>query len=117
MVALIRAHFFQKVVDFICEQSSIPEYIKLARDAKLREALWGPHWPRLRTEPEHDAALFMCFLLACSMLEIDTARAANAARQTADPELSMKTFLSERGLLRFSAFELPELTSPAASLR
>lgn len=116
MAALIRAHFFQKVADFICEQSAIPAYRELARDASLRNALWTPHWPQLRTEPEHDAALFMCFLLACEMLEIDTARAARAARQTADPELSMKTFLSERGLLRFSAFELPELTSHDASL-
>ena len=111
MAALVRAHFFQKVVAFIAEQSSIPGYRAIALDRELREGLWLPHWPRLRDEPEHDAALFMCFLLACSMSDIDTERAANVARQTADPEMSMKTFLAERGLLRFSAFELPELTA------
>jgi hypothetical protein len=117
MVALVRAHFFQKVAAFVCDQSSIPAYRKIARDTEIREALWIPHWPQLSVEPEHDAALFMCFLLACAMLEIDTVRAARVARQSADPEMSMKTFLSERGLLRFSVFELPELMAPDASSR
>ena len=76
--------------------------------------MWAPHWPALCGQPEHDAALFMCFLLACEMLDSDIARAAHAARATADPEMSMKTFLSERGLLRFSAFELSELTAREA---
>ena len=111
MADLVRLHFFQKVAAFIGEQSALPAYREIARDAARREALWAPHWPRLSAEPEHDAALFMCFLLACSLLGIDPARAASAARRTADPEMSMKTFLAERGLLRFSAFELPQLTA------
>ncbi len=107
MATLVRAHFFQKVVEFINEQSAIPAYRAISLDRGRREALWAPHWERLSTEPEHDAAVFMCFLLACAMLDIDTERAARAARQTADPELAMKTFLSERGLLRFSASSCP----------
>ena len=53
------------------------------------------------------AFMFMCFLLpascwpagllACALLDIDTARAACPARNNADPEMSMKAFLSERG--------------------
>jgi hypothetical protein len=111
---LTREHFFQKVAAFVREQSSIPAYRECASDRDRRDALWRPHWARLSVQPEHDAALFMCFLLACSMLEIDTERAAHAALHAADPEMSMKLFLSERGLLRFSAFELPELTVPSA---
>jgi hypothetical protein len=56
----------------------------------------------------------MCFVLACATLGIDSARAAEAVRQTSQPETSMKLFLSERGLLRFSAFDVPDLTRPGA---
>ena len=40
--------------------------------------------------------------------------AAEAVRQSSQPEMSMKLFLSERGLMRFSAFDVPDLTRPGA---
>ena len=56
----------------------------------------------------------MCFLLACATLGVDSTRAAEAVRQSSQPETSMKLFLSERGLLRYAAFDVPHLTRPGA---
>ncbi|MEP6503518.1 MAG: hypothetical protein ABJD97_09320 [Betaproteobacteria bacterium] len=114
MAAITQAHFFARVAEFVCEQTTVAAYRGAALDLALRTALWTPHWPTLRQATEHDAALFMCFLLACHVLGIDVGRAATAVRQTSQPEMSMKLFLSERGLLRFSAFDVPELTRPGA---
>ena len=110
MAAVTQAQFFNRVAEFILDQSPIPAFRDAALDKPLRATLWAPHWPALRDATEHDAALFMCFLLACATLRIDVARAAAAVREATQPEMSMKLFLSERGLLRFSAFDLPHLT-------
>jgi hypothetical protein len=114
MAAITQAHFFSRVAEFVCEQTTVGAYRDAALDQTLRAALWTPHWPTLRQATEHDAALFMCFLLACHVLGIDVGRAAAAVRQASQPEMSMKLFLCERGLLRFSAFDVPELTRPSA---
>lgn len=114
MSAITQAHFFSRVAEFIRHQTTVAAYRQAAQDTSLRTALWAPHWPTLREASEHDAALFMCFLLACAALGVDSTRAAEAVRQSAQPETSMKLFLSERGLLRFSAFDVPDLTRPGA---
>jgi hypothetical protein len=114
MAALTQAHFFARVAQFIREQALVAAYRDAASDVPLRTALWAPHWPALRAATEHDAALLMCFLLACATLSIDEARAAAAVRRSARPAANMKLFLSERGLLRFSAFDVPELVAPSA---
>jgi hypothetical protein len=114
MAAITQAHFFSRVAEFVRDQTSVPAYRQAALDTTLRTALWAPHWNTLRDATEHDAALFMCFLLGCAALGVDPARAAEAVRQTSQPETSMKLFLSERGLLRFSAFDVPELTRRGA---
>lgn len=115
MAAITQAHFFDRVAAFVCDQTTVAAYRAAALDQQQRRALWAPHWPTLRHATEHDAALFMCFLLACATLGIDVARAATAVRQASQPEQSMKLFLAERGLLRFSAFDVPELTRPGAA--
>jgi hypothetical protein len=115
MAAITQAHFFSRVAEFVRDQTTVAAYRKAALDTTLRTALWAPHWPTLRDASEHDAALFMCFLLACATLGVDATRAAAAVRQTSQPEMSMKLFLSERGLLRFSAFDVPDLTRPGAA--
>ncbi len=112
MAAITQAHFFSRVAEFIRDQTTVAAYRQAALDTTLRTGLWVPHWPTLRDASEHDAALFMCFLLACATLGIDSTRAVEAVRQTSQPETSMKLFLSERGLLRFSAFDVPDLTLP-----
>src|SRR5471032_1530148 len=112
MAAINQAHFFDRVANFVRDQTPVTAYRDAALDKPLRTSLWAPHWPALRDATEHDAALFMCFLLACATLRIDVARAAAAVRQATRPEMSMKLFLAERGLLRFSAFDLPHLTKP-----
>ena len=114
MSAITQAHFFSRVAEFIRDQTTVPSYRQAAQDTTLRTALWAPHWPTLRDASEHDAALFMCFLLACATLGVDATRAAEAVRQSSQPETSMKLFLSERGLLRYAAFDVPELTRPGA---
>jgi hypothetical protein len=114
MSAITQAHFFSRVAEFIRDQTTVAAYRQAAQDTSLRTALWAPHWPTLREASEHDAALFMCFLLACATLGVDSTRAAEAVRQSTQPETSMKLFLSERGLLRFSAFDVPDLTRPGA---
>jgi hypothetical protein len=114
MAAITQAHFFSRVAEFVRDQTTVAAYRQAALDTTLRTALWAPHWPTLRNASEHDAALFMCFLLACATLGVDSTRAAEAVRQSSQPETSMKLFLSERGLLRFSAFDVPDLTRPGA---
>jgi len=114
MAAITQAHFFSRVAAFVHEQTSVPAFRQAARDTARRTAVWAPHWPTLRDASEHDAALFMCFLLACDTVGVDAVRAADAVRQSSQPEMSMKLFLSERGLLRFSAFDVPGLTRPGA---
>ena len=114
MAAITQAHFFSRVAEFIRDQTTVPAYRQAALDTTLRTSLWAPHWSTLRDATEHDAALFMCFLLACATLGVDATRAAEAVRQSSQPETSMKLFLSERGLLRFSAFDVPDLTRPGA---
>jgi UDP-N-acetylmuramyl pentapeptide synthase len=115
MAAITQAHFFSRVAEFIRNQTTVGAYREAASDTTLRTALWAPHWSTLRSASEHDAALFMCFLLACATLGLDATRAAEAVRQSSQPETRMKLFLSERGLLRFSAFDVPELTHPCAA--
>ena len=112
MAAITQAHFFSRVAEFIRDQTGVAAYRQAAMDTMLRTELWAPHWSTLRNATEHDAALFMCFLLACSTLGVDANRATEAVRQSTQPETSMKLFLSERGLLRFSAFDVPDLTRP-----
>ena len=114
MAAITQAHFFSRVAEFVRHQTTVDAFRQAALDTRLRTELWVPHWPTLRDATEHDAALFMCFLLACHTLGVDSARAAEAVRQSSQPETSMKLFLSERGLLRFSAFDVPDLTRPGA---
>ncbi len=114
MAAITQAHFFSRVAEFVRAQTTVDAFRQAALDTRLRTELWAPHWPALREASEHDAALFMCFLLACHTLGVDSARAAEAVRQSSQPETSMKLFLSERGLLRFSAFDVPDLTRPGA---
>jgi|GEM_PF-1001333 len=115
MAAITQAHFFSRVAEFIRDQTGVAAYRQAAMDTMLRTELWAPHWPTLRNASEHDAALFMCFLLACATLGVDANRATEAVRQSTQPETSMKLFLSERGLLRFSAFDVPDLTRPGAA--
>ena len=115
MAAITQAHFFSRVAQFIRDQTTVPAFRQAALDTTLRTELWAPHWPTLRDASEHDAALFMSFLLACHTLGVDSSRAAEAVRQSSQPETSMKLFLSERGLLRFSAFDVPHLTRPGAA--
>jgi hypothetical protein len=114
MAAITQAHFFSRVAEFVRDQTTVPAYRQAALDTTLRTALWAPHWSTLRDASEHDAALFMCFLLGCAALGVDPVRATEAVRQSLQPETSMKLFLSERGLLRYSAFDVPDLTRPGA---
>ena len=114
VAALDQANFFARVADFVCAHSPVPAYREAARDKPLREALWAPHWTALRDSSERDAALFMCFLLACATLHIDVTRAAAAIRVSTDPSQSMQQFLAERGLLPAPAFDAA-LTRPAGA--
>ena len=114
MAAITQAHIFSRVAEFIRDQTPVAAYRQAALDTRLRTELWAPHWHTLRDTSEHDAALFMCFLLACHTLGIDAQRAAQAVRQSSQPEASMKLFLSERGLLRLSAFDVPHPARPGA---
>ncbi len=111
----LRADFFARIADFVCAHTPVTDYRESALDKSLRNALWAPHWLTLAESSEHDAALFMCFLLACAMLRIDVPRAATAIRRTTDPGASMKQFLAERGLLDPATFELLGRTAPAAA--
>jgi len=115
MAAITRSHFFARVAAFVGEHTTAAAYRAAAADPVLRRAVWTPHWPGLCARSEHDAALAMCFLLACATLGVDEARASAALRDSADPELGMKLFLSRHGLLRFSAFDVPELVTPRAA--
>jgi hypothetical protein len=111
-----QAERYARVADFICERSPLAALREAAQDKPMRAALWAPHWARLQDMEENMATLFMCFLLACALLRIDIPRATAAVRQSTRPELSMKLFLAERGLMQFSAEELPALVKHASQV-
>ncbi|MGN6527985.1 MAG: hypothetical protein ACTHL8_16485 [Burkholderiaceae bacterium] len=103
--SIARSRLFDRVARFVVERTTVPALRDAALDKPLRVLLWSPHWALLRAASEHDAALFMCFLLACAALRIDVARAVDAIRASTRPGRSMKQFLAERGLLAESAFD------------
>jgi hypothetical protein len=103
--AIAQSRLFHRVAGFVVERTTVAALREAALDKPLRTLLWSPHWTLLRAASEHDAALFMCFLLACAALRIDVARAVEAIRASTRPGRSMKQFLAERGLLAESAFD------------
>ena len=110
MAHMTREYFFTRVASFIVEQSPHASYRALASDPSRRSAVWLAEWEWLAGESEQVAAIFMCFVLACVALGLDPQHGIALARHAPDPAFSIKTFLSERGLVRFSAFDTPELT-------
>ncbi|MBC7666572.1 MAG: hypothetical protein H7276_22750 [Caulobacter sp.] len=107
---MTREYFFARVASFIVDQSPHAGYRALASDPSRRSELWLSDWVWLATESEQIAAMFMWFVLGCAALGLDPQHGVALARQAPDPGFSIKTFLSERGLVRFSAFDTPELT-------
>lgn len=114
--SLAQSALFARVAEFIRDRSPHPALRAAALDRPLRAALWTPHWRTLGESTDDDAMLFLCFLLACATLRIDIPRATAAIRQSTRPALSMKLFLAERGLMRFSADELPALVKHASQV-
>jgi hypothetical protein len=115
MAVMTRESFFGRVSAFILEQSAHPAYRATAADAALRRSLWLAEWPRLAMLPEREAAMFLCFLLACVALGLDVERGAAMARGAPDPVHSLQTFLSERGLIEASAFDAFAPARPGAA--
>lgn len=109
MKAMTRDYFFGRVATFIRQQTTHDGYTRAVSDAAARDALWARHWPALSGEPEAMAAMYLCFVLACDALGLDPGQGLAIARSAQDPAFSLKTFFSTRGLLRFSAFDVPEL--------
>lgn len=109
MKALTRDYFFGRVATFIRQQTTHDGYRRTVSDVPARNALWADHWPSLSGEPESLAAMYLCFLLACRTLGLDLEQGVAIARSAQDPAFSLKTFFSTHGLLRFSAFDVPEL--------
>lgn len=109
MEALTREYFFGRIATFILEQSTHGEYRAAVSDVPTRNALWVEHWPTFADESEALAAMYLCFVLACRTLGLDPEQGVAIARSAHDPAFSLKTFFSMRGLLRFSAFDVPEL--------
>lgn len=115
MASITRNYFFGRVSAFILEQSTQEMFRAVAANTALREDVWLMEWDWLKNEPERLAAMYLCFLLACRALDLDSRRGLLIARGARDPAFSIKTFLSKHGLLRFSAFDVPELTRPASA--
>ncbi len=109
MKALTRDYFFGRVATFIRQQTVHDGYRKAVSDVLARNALWAHHWPALADESESMAAMYLCFVLACRTLGLDPEQGVAIARSAHDPAFSFKTFFATRGLLRFSAFDVPEL--------
>ena len=107
---LARLCFFQRVRAFIREQSHHCAFVARAQGPEPSEALWAPLWPALQAQGAHDAAVGLAFALACDALGLSPTQALAPIGAPADPPLAMKLFLARRGLLRFSAFDCPELT-------
>jgi hypothetical protein len=107
--ALTREHFFGRVATFILQQTTHVEYRCAVSNVPARDELWGHYWPQFVAEPEALAAMYLCFVLACRALGLDPGEGVAIARSAEQPAFSLKTFLATHGLLRFSAFDVPEL--------
>lgn len=103
---IAQSRLFDRAARFVVDHTTVAALRDAALDKPLRRLLWSPHWTLLRAASEHDAVLFMCFLLACAALRVDVARAVEAIRASTRPGRSMKQFLAERGLLAETAFDL-----------
>ena len=114
MKALTRDYFFGRVATFILQQTTHDGFRDAVSDVPTRNALWVEHWPAFAGEPEALAAMYLCFVLACRTLGLDPEQGLAIARSAHDPAFSLKTFFSTRGLLRFSAFDVPELMREGA---
>ena len=114
MKTLTREHFFGRVATFIQQQTTHDGFRADVSDVIARNELWAHYWPELSDEPEALAAMFLCFVLACRTLGLDPKEGVALARSAEDAAFSLKTFLSTHRLLRFSAFDVPQLTREEA---
>lgn len=112
--AMSRFHFLARLERFLQVHARSPLLKQALADRGSTYALWNRFWPRVACVSEHDAALFLSFMLVCQAegLDLKQAAALGAARD-ASAELGMKRVLSERGHLRFSDFDFSEQAAPA----
>lgn len=101
------ASFEQRVRSWVQAQALHPGLRQLAAQGPRVTRLWAPQRHRLSDCTEHDAAVLLSFVLACELEGIVAAQGVAQALVQPQPEMAMKRFLSERGYLRFSDFDLP----------
>lgn len=99
MAQMARGLFFARVAAVVRDRTPHDGLRAATLDTPLRDALWTPHWDWIAGQPEGSAALFMAFLLGCSVLGADTQRGAQLALQARDRDASMQNFLATHGLL------------------
>ena len=109
---LVRRCFFQRVRRFILRQSLHPAFRAAARQTERTEALWRPAWPRLQPQSERSAAMGLSLLLAADVLQLQAGQLPlSTGDADADGERCRDFFACHR-LLRWAAFDLPDLVAP-----
>lgn len=113
--------FLRRLHDFLLHAARSQAFRKVLSDASGTRSFWQPLWPQAQSMTEHDAALFLCFMLvACKVEGWSSADALAATFALPDdipteasglPEIRLKQFLAEHGHLRFSAFDFPEFAA------
>ncbi|MEA3642487.1 MAG: hypothetical protein VBE63_21450 [Lamprobacter sp.] len=107
MSHLTRTSFFERLYRFIEDNALREDWKTWMRDHRHLEQIWNPVWPAAQEHTEHDCALFL-ILLAIRSFESDPVDNPHALLiQVASSEVSLKSYIADRGYLAFSAFDYP----------
>lgn len=104
---LLLTAFERRVGRFVAERALSPALKDLAARHATVAALCRDQRFRTARLSEHDAAVLLTYALACHADGADPDEGIERAQARPQPVTAMKVFLSQRGHLRFSDFDLP----------
>ena len=105
MKKLSKLVFFGRVKQFIFDQSNSLSLRQALSVPGWMESVCDSYWSHIELLNEHDAALMLTFILACTIEDLSANRVIQSVVQQPNSELIMKSFLSDRGFMRFSDFD------------
>jgi hypothetical protein len=106
--------FLGRLQVFLANRGKSATLRRLASDRAMALTFWTGYCTGLKGVTEHDAAVFLTFMLACKAegVDLERALATVSSLSSEDAELGMKRFLEDRGHLRFSDFDFSDEATP-----
>ncbi len=104
---LLLTTFERRVGRFVAQRALSPALQALAARSATVADLCREQRFRTARLTEHDAAVLLTYALACRADGVDPERGIERAQAQPQPTTAMKIFLSQRGHVRFTDFDLP----------